>query len=292
MSDGHVEIHDPFSNHKDHERSTDDDTDNMEDTVEFRLLMAYATRRRAKSLTGRADQNGTAAPRTPPSPPPPAKTESEEDKKKKKKMKKKKRGWKRLSGFLRCIKPQTRGDEPEQNAAPEPDNVFRCGGLTEDEVKEDDELEDAASQLAQIADEIPFIPPELETDSADDDVERMIGLLLRESGDRLNERELRDVSLAKELFWNYGFFKRIVSTLLSRMGLTTSDPGSPGPHASPKAQIAVACEATSRLSAMDTLPTSRLLGYGARYLREYYSSWAQEQGGYEAAFESDDDDVQ
>nr|XP_019960408.1 PREDICTED: apoptosis facilitator Bcl-2-like protein 14 [Paralichthys olivaceus] len=128
-----------------------------------------------------------------------------------------------------------------------------------------------------------------------DDVERLIGLLLRETGDRLNEKELKDLSLAKELFWNYAFFKRIITTLLTRMGMRTSDPDSPGPHASPKTQIAVACEATSRLSAMDTQPMNRLLGYGSRYLKEYYSSWAQEHGGYDAALESDeevDDDVQ
>lgn len=39
-------------------------------------------------------------------------------------------------------------------------------------------------------------------------------------------------------------------------------------------------QVTSRLSAVDALPVERLLGYGARFLQEDYSAWAQQQGGY------------
>ncbi|KAG7232648.1 hypothetical protein INR49_008270 [Caranx melampygus] len=106
-----------------------------------------------------------------------------------------------------------------------------------DKPEEEDEFSDVAKQLTKLAAEIPFTPPELETDAPDDvNVERMIGLLLRESGDQLNEK------------------------------------------------------ATSRLSALSPLPANRLLGHGARYLNEYFSSWVQEQGGYDAAFEDDEDE--
>lgn len=120
------------------------------------------------------------------------------------------------------------------------------------------------------------------------------------------------MSLFKEIIWNYSFYKKVMNGLLSAMGLSSADPDSPGPHASPKTQIAVTCEvkpsysdedtatdqsqsssarltwvffssfhqATSRLSSLDTLPMNRLLGFGARFLKEYYSSWVQEQGGY------------
>ncbi|XP_042372891.1 apoptosis facilitator Bcl-2-like protein 14 [Plectropomus leopardus] len=79
-------------------------------------------------------------------------------------------------------------------------------------------------------------------------------------------------------------------TLLTRMGLRSQNPDSPGPKASPKTQIAVTCEVTSRLSAVRSLPGSQLLDHGARYLQHHYSAWAQQQGGYEEAFYSDDED--
>ncbi|XP_071358229.1 apoptosis facilitator Bcl-2-like protein 14 [Trachinotus anak] len=306
MAKGHIEIHDPISNHKDLKSSTDastSDTDNMEEMVEFRILMAYAKRRRVKKgpespkeespviLNGHTEANGTSSPQTP------AHSETDMAEEKEKKKKKKKAALKRLRNIFSCVKPQTQDEEPPQMTEAPHDPRNRCGGFEDDKAKEEEEeFGDVASQLTEIANEIPFTPPDLETDSPnspDDNVEKMIGLLLRESGDRLNEKELKDVSIARELFWNYSFFRTLMSALLMRMGLRSSNPDSPGPHASPKTQIAVTCEATSRLTAMDTLPTRRLLGYGARYLNEYYSQWVQEQGGYEAAFESDDeDDVQ
>lgn len=99
-----------------------------------------------------------------------------------------------------------------------------------DEGEEEDEVDDVVSRLAEIADEIPFAPPEIEEDSSGEfppwtltcdcrmlsclchitvvslclggsltlpscyldgtpeDVEKLIGLILRESGDRLNEQ--------------------------------------------------------------------------------------------------------
>ncbi len=40
-------------------------------------------------------------------------------------------------------------------------------GEAETQKKEEDELEEIAGRLTQIADEIPFIPPDLETDSTE-----------------------------------------------------------------------------------------------------------------------------
>ncbi|KAF1372174.1 hypothetical protein PFLUV_G00262440 [Perca fluviatilis] len=288
MANGHVEIHDPFSN-PNSPKSTSD-TDSMEDTVEFRLLMAYAARRRPEnksstqdvptSLRGGTDANGS-------SPQTPGVTEKEE----KKRKKKWKKGWKSLPTLFSCIKPQTGAEEPPQNNVNQRDVDDRCGDVVSIS-EEEDELKDLAGKLTNIADEIPFIPPDLETDSpaVDVNVEKTIGLLLRESGDRLNEKELKDAGVATELFWNYSFFKLLMTTLLTRMGLRCPNPDSPGPKASPKTQIAVTCEITSRLSALNTLPSNRLLDHGARYLQHYYSSWVQQQGGYEEAFYSDDED--
>ncbi|KAK2859140.1 hypothetical protein Q5P01_003760 [Channa striata] len=252
----------------------------MEDTVEYRILMAYATRRRPKKHSdeaalpnGKTDANGTAPLQTPTTP--------------EKKKKKKKKGWKRVANICKCVQPQTEDKEPEQKPA-EPSNVqSRCGDFKD--VEEQDEMAEVANRLTRIADEIPFTPPEIETDAPEDEVEKLIGLILRESGDRLNDEEQKNVAMLKELFWNYSFFKRLMTSFLTRMGLRSLDPESPGPHASPKTQIAVTCEATSRLSALDTMPMNQLLGFGARYVNEYFSDWAQQQGGYEAAFDEDDE---
>lgn len=107
-----------------------------------------------------------------------------------------------------------------------------------------------------------------------DEVEKVIGLLLRESGDKLNEEVrnklldhvgkssfvkvwhlsmpkkckmsfcLRQINIKKlgELFSNYGFFERVINTLLTRMGLISPQPDALGPQSSPKTQIAVTCE--------------------------------------------------
>ncbi|CAJ1054558.1 apoptosis facilitator Bcl-2-like protein 14 [Xyrichtys novacula] len=290
MANGHVEIHDPLTNSRDRSSSKDCDpksTSDMEDTTEFRLLMAYAQRRRRKDkvlipkglvLVGQCGLADNGLPQEPP------KAENEV----KKGKKRGRRGWKKLPKLLSCISHA----KPELSPAPQgraADFTCRSGDIKEDEVKEKENLDRAVSRLTEIISDVPFTPPEVETDSSDD-VEKVIGLLLREAGDRLNEQEEELKTAVSRIFWNYDFFERLLSTLLNRMGLLPSNPDSPGPQSSPKTQIAVTCEVTSRLSAADTLPMRRLLGHGARYLQEHYSTWVQQQGGYEEAFYSDNED--
>nr|XP_020512029.1 apoptosis facilitator Bcl-2-like protein 14 [Labrus bergylta] len=289
MANGHVEIYDPISNQKNLKSSTDcdtkstSDTDSMEDTTEFRLLMAYAKRRHSNKegepkLVGQCGVPGNDEKTT--------KTVEDEPEKKKKK----KKGGKKLKvlrRILSCISPQTKLAEHSPTAG-EPDVNFRCGVPREDP-KEEERLEEAVSRLSEIADDIQFIRPEIEVDSPDD-VEKVIGLLLREAGDRLNDQNEELKQTISRIFWNYDFFKRLISAFLNSMGLLPSNRETPGPQTSPKKQIAATCEVTSRLTAADTLPMNRLLGLGARYLQEHYSNWATEQGGYEEAFYSENED--
>ncbi|XP_060885635.1 apoptosis facilitator Bcl-2-like protein 14 [Labrus mixtus] len=285
MANGHVEIYDPISNQKNLKSSTDcdpkstSDTDSMEDTTEFRLLMAYAKRRHSKKEgePKLVDQcglpgNGEITTKT---------VEDEPEKKKKKK------GWKRLQRILSCISPRTKLTE-HSSAAGKPDVYFRSG-VPRDDPKEEARLEEAVSRLSKIADDIPFIPPDVETDSPDD-VEKIIGLLLREAGDRLNEEDKELQQTISRILWNYDFLERLISTFLNRMGLLPSSWDTPGPQTSPKKQIAAICEVTSRLTAADTLPMNRLFGHGARYLQKHYSNWEKELGKYEEAFYSEGED--
>ncbi|XP_041636258.1 apoptosis facilitator Bcl-2-like protein 14 [Cheilinus undulatus] len=303
MANGHVEIHDPFSNHKDLSSSKDceptSDTESMEGTTEFRVLMAYAERRHSSRQPKEVEKDNklVAQGGLPGSPQQPEKTEKEDTEKKIKREKKKKtkKVLNCLPKILSCISSQTKPSDLSPTTE-EPDVNFRCGDSKEDsatnQVKEKEKLEEAVSRLSEIADEIQFIPPDVETDSPDD-VEKVIGLLLRDAGDNLNEQQEEELRrVMSGIFWNYTFFDRLITTLLTRMGFLPSSSDPPGAQTSPKTQIAVTCEVTSRLSAADTLPVNRLFGLGARYLQEHYSTWALQQGGYEEAFysEGEDDD--
>ncbi|XP_030006339.1 apoptosis facilitator Bcl-2-like protein 14 [Sphaeramia orbicularis] len=295
MENGHVEIHEPFSGCNGFSSNTDcdakptdlSDPESTEDTVEFKILMAYAKRRRQgedtelttkgspDTLNGNQDSHGTPSPQTP------DKTEEVTEKKKKKK-----RGLKRLSKICTCFKPQIKEDEPYRRSDNRHDVEDRCLG----EDKTEQQLEAVANRLTKISDGIPFVHPEVEADAPNDDVEKVIGLLLRDAGDKLNERDLKD---AAQLLVNYSFFEKVVMTFLQTLGLWTSNTEGLGPKTSAKRQFAVTCEVTRRLSVLQTLPTNRLLGHGARYLQTHYSSWAEQQGGYDTVFDSEDeDDVQ
>lgn len=134
MANRHVEIHDPISNDSNFKNSTDcdpkstSDTSDMEDTVEFRILMAYVQRRRPKKPArnspvvpdGITDANGTAPSQTP------AKTEQKATNKKKKK------GWKRVLHILKCVKPQTEEEEPHPTLVKLHDVDDRCGDVDVD----------------------------------------------------------------------------------------------------------------------------------------------------------------
>uniref|UniRef100_A0A4W5NMR9 Apoptosis facilitator Bcl-2-like protein 14 n=1 Tax=Hucho hucho TaxID=62062 RepID=A0A4W5NMR9_9TELE len=260
------------------------DMDGMEDSVEFRLMMAYAQRRRPTEVLcplpqGTDTQSGGTQT-----------LEGHADtfiKEEEKKKKKKKKGMRRrLQSLLSCIRPNRDSTAVESGPPRTPSppkgtqrSSFRSFGNLRDE------LEEVADRLTQIADGVSFSSGDLETDGEEDAIERLVGLLLRGAGDKINEEVLKDASLSSELF-GYSLYERTISTFLSRLGLT-SDPSTQG---SPKAQIALTCEVTSRLSAVDSLPMSRVLGFGAKYLQDHFSSWAIQQGGYEEAFVNDDDE--
>ncbi|KAL3977128.1 myosin III [Sarotherodon galilaeus] len=304
MTNGHIEIYDPIP-HPDgrstgtyHEPESTPDMANMEETVEFRVLVAYMacpsrrrpnTQRSPVTQSGGDDADGHIKT--------PLKTPTQtENKVTEKKNRKKKRRLKRMLNIFSCTRPQTKDEEDEEEEEqqqqkpmePGDEVAFRCFHATDEPEKKDEEDEKArevASRLMELADEIQLIPPEIESDSPDDEVEKIIGLLLRETGDKYDGKVLKDANIAAELFWNYEFFRRLINTFLIRVGLRTPSPNSPGPQASQKTQMAVMCEVTTRLSAVETLPTNRLLNYGARYMQDYFSSWVQEQGGYDAAFD-------
>ncbi|XP_029901540.1 apoptosis facilitator Bcl-2-like protein 14 isoform X2 [Myripristis murdjan] len=254
------------------------DPERMNDSVEFRLMMAYAQRRRpggdnSSSTRDTPDENATSLPRTP--------AETEKEVKREGKKKKKGRSLKKL---FSCVRRQA--EEPEDVNAT--GLCFRSASNSGDQ--EGAELTKLANRLIKLADEVPFTPSDIETDSVEDSVEKLVGMLLREQGDRLNQEVLREVPNIGELFRNYSFFEKLISLFLRRMGFKTFEPDGLGPQGSPKTQIALTCEVTSRLSAVNTLPMNRLLGFGANYLHTHYSAWVAQQGGYDAAIEDEEEE--
>lgn len=123
MANGHVEIHDPFSNRSDLTARSDSEprcTSDMDGTVELRLLMAYAKRRRPnRGAESPPQKGGVRSPQTS------AATEKEEEEEGKI-QKKKKKGGIRLSKLLSCIKPQIKEDEPVRRVANTPRTDERC----------------------------------------------------------------------------------------------------------------------------------------------------------------------
>lgn len=45
-------------------------------------------------------------------------------------------------------------------------------------------------------------------------------------------------------------------------------------------KAALAIDATAKLTAVDNHPMNRVLGFGAKYLRENFSPWVQQHGGW------------
>lgn len=303
MANGHLEVHDPISNHKDlnSNKSCDpkstSDTNNMEDTTELRLLRTYIETRRSEKEPVPPSQHSFVTigldnkDVSPESPQQTDKTENTVQEETEKKPKKKTKGWKRLTKIFSCISPQTKpADMSPTETVVEPAIISSPKKEhKEDRVKEPERFEVAVNRIKELADEIPFIPPDVESDSPDD-VEKVIGLLLREVGDKHQEQNEELKRAISGILWDYSFFERLLTTFLTRMGLLPPVNAPPGATTSPKTQIAVTCEVTSRLSAADTLPANRLLGLGARYLQENFSTWAQQQGGYEEAFYSEDEE--
>lgn len=137
MANGHVEIHDPLSNNDGPKSSSDSDPksssdrDRMDDTVEFRLLMAYAKRRRpasgAASPTGNSPDPKRQAASSPQTPANGTVTVTSGEKKKKKRRS----SGVKLSQLLSCFKPRMKDDE---QLPPEPvqhDDNNRCGIIVE-----------------------------------------------------------------------------------------------------------------------------------------------------------------
>ncbi|XP_023697103.1 apoptosis facilitator Bcl-2-like protein 14 isoform X2 [Paramormyrops kingsleyae] len=164
----------------------------------------------------------------------------------------------------------------------------------------DDGAVEVADRLMKIADSVPVacienVESDIESDGPEgddrnptlpypDDVIQEIVELLKESGDKLDKEVKNNKRLAEiQKSFDYNIFKKVTDTFLQNMGFY-------GNLKNQKAKIALAFEVTSRLTAMDNHPMNRVLGFGAKYLQENHSTWIQQHGGWDNAFDSNEDD--
>ncbi|KAK4832917.1 hypothetical protein QYF61_026560 [Mycteria americana] len=109
-------------------------------------------------------------------------------------------------------------------------------------------------------------------------IQRIVALL-RQSGDRLEEKLKKDRVLYQHFkdMLSYTFFKRITDLFLEDVSAdSTSEPG--GQVQCTK--VAFTMEVVTRLTAVDNHPMNLVLGFGSKYLREHFKPWIQDQGGW------------
>ncbi|NXL45702.1 B2L14 protein, partial [Podilymbus podiceps] len=103
--------------------------------------------------------------------------------------------------------------------------------------------------------------------------------LLRQSGDRLEEKIKKDKSLYQHFtdMLSYDFFKRITDLFLEDVSAdSASEPGGQVQ----RMKVAFTMEVATRLTAVDNHPMNLVLGFGIKYLREHFRPWIQDQGGW------------
>ncbi|KAM9276345.1 apoptosis facilitator Bcl-2-like protein 14 [Cariama cristata] len=113
--------------------------------------------------------------------------------------------------------------------------------------------------------------------------------LLRQSGDKLEEKIKKDRVLYQHFkdMLSYTFFKRITDLFLKDVSAdSTSKPGSQVQCR----KVAFTMEVATRLTAVDNHPMNLVLGFGLKYLREHFKPWIQDQGGWEKALTSLDEE--
>ncbi|KAL2103095.1 hypothetical protein ACEWY4_002263 [Coilia grayii] len=293
-----------------------------EESMEFRILMAYAKRRRPSDKRLQP-QSGVATPTAPPtddsqkslpSTAPPT-DDSQKSSASPTPPKKKKRGLKKV---FSCIFPKTKepdvapqgsDDDMPQPASLDPPtghaprsgaagrSVSRDGDVIATAVSvEMDEAQEVAARLAMFP-PAPLLPGDLETDSPDEDIVQELVKLLRESGDELDKKIKANKALHEQLqrSLSYALFSRVVTAVLQRLNLASLPRG----ETPQQAKIVTTCDVVTRLSTLDTHPVSQTMRFGERYLKDYFSPWVTTQGGWNQVFnpncekqEEDEEEVQ
>ncbi|XP_026267899.2 apoptosis facilitator Bcl-2-like protein 14 isoform X3 [Urocitellus parryii] len=112
----------------------------------------------------------------------------------------------------------------------------------------------------------------------EDEIISKIVELLKFSGDQLDRELKKDKTLPSNLqdIMSYSVFKTITDQFLGNVDTRG--------ETEVKAQgfkAALAIDAIGKLTAIDNHPMNRVLGFGTKYLKENFSPWVQQHGGWE-----------
>ncbi|XP_051544158.1 apoptosis facilitator Bcl-2-like protein 14 [Myxocyprinus asiaticus] len=241
----------------DEEQSNGDVQVPASDCLEYKLLIAYTRKRRPTDT--RLQKNRTES-----------KTcthEAPEDHNQLQKRKKKRK----LPVFLKCFKPSRNED----------DHYLRQPATIEVSDDKVDDMEEMASKLTDISNSVHFTPCELESDYDVDrdgeDIVQKIVELLREHGDKLDEKIKADKALSQALqsSLTYSFFKKVMDTFFRRV----TPEELPPQEEKENTEVALICEATNQLFGVDHHPMNRVLGFGAKYLQDKFPTWINRNTG-------------
>ncbi|XP_068018537.1 apoptosis facilitator Bcl-2-like protein 14 [Melanerpes formicivorus] len=183
-------------------------------------------------------------------------------------------------------------------AAPCPSDFIFQGNF-QDQSSEPADVGHIADKLAELVTVTPrswqcpllvVVPqgPRLQEDK-DEVLIQSIVSLLKEKGDQLEEEMKRDGAFYQcfQDTLSYNFFKRITDRFLR--DVSANSPGVTGGQAQ-RLKIAYTMEVATRLNAVDNHPMNLVLGFGSKYLREHFKPWIQNQGGWEKAVISLDEE--
>lgn len=242
----------------------------MEDTMEYRVLMSYAQRslsaskysalQRALSRQGNHPtiSNGKEEK---------ANGEVKIEKRKQKKWPKK------LTPA--CLRPPKGKKKSTDTAAKNPEEekasrIVRALQRIVQRIKEQDKESDFR-MLRRVS--------SIQHDGDDEDeIIASIVQILRESGDKLNVQMNEKKSILERMkeLWSYDFYKKVTDCFLSEVVTTSTTE-----EEQQKSKIAMCLDATTALTTLDSQPMNKVLGFGVRYLKENYSPWIESRGGWE-----------
>ncbi|XP_072810547.1 apoptosis facilitator Bcl-2-like protein 14 isoform X3 [Vicugna pacos] len=130
--------------------------------------------------------------------------------------------------------------------------------------------------------------PSAKKDGEDQIIAKIVELL-KYSGDQL-ERELKKDKALMSRFQDgltYPVFKTITDQFLR--AVDTRGESEVKVHSF---KAALAIDAMSKLTAIDNHPMNKVLGFGAKYLKENFTPWIQQHGGWEKVLGVSDEEVQ
>ncbi|XP_012814041.1 apoptosis facilitator Bcl-2-like protein 14 isoform X1 [Xenopus tropicalis] len=258
-----------------------------ENGIEYKVLMAYAKRQLSDSRYQRLVRNGNVAPAMP---------EAEgatghgatsngsgsdgiqSAANKKKKTGKKQKRWRRL--IPSCVRAEEemgkKKDKVPAEAVTADSDTNRANAIAH-------RLQKIIKSLSK-TNELEFRSFMRETSieaDGDDNYEQLIreiALVLRSSGDHLNDQIKAEQKEKISGAWSYGFFQRLTDFYLQSS--PSSKMEEPETQSS---KVALCIDVTTRLTALESLPPNKVMVYGAKYLKEKYTSWIEDQGGWEKA---------